>query len=154
MKLDAFHAQIPVPQAHDFIELTVPGLVQAATAAIEAGDLEGYRDALVESLRNRLDATSPRASMRFMKSPAGELASLQCMLLDRIGSGGLREISGLGLDEAWASVPNSDQVVGGIAAQDRLKDDEKDGYGAVRRCLKYPDKLVEQPFENDESGTI
>ena len=33
----------------------------------------------------------------------------------------------MGLDEAWASVPNSDQVVGGIAAQDRLKDDEKDG---------------------------
>ena len=86
----------------EIVELTVPGLVSAATRAIEAEDLEGYWLDLGDALRSRLGATSSRAFLRFLDSPAGELASLQWMLLSRLGPGGLREVSGLGLDEGWS----------------------------------------------------
>ena len=83
------------------IPLTVPGLVQGVRGAIEGEDLEGYEIALGESLQAELAGTSPRAFLRFLKSPAGRLASLQWTLLSRLGPGSLRELSGLRLDEAW-----------------------------------------------------
>lgn len=88
-------------ESADRLPLTVPGLTAGVTASIADEDLEGYEIALGEALRAELASTSPRAFLRFLKSPAGRLASLQWMLLSRLGPGGLRDISGLGLDEAW-----------------------------------------------------